>query len=51
MIKLLQAGAVPFGFTSDMSDSDPPYHRGEYPHALHMNWRHNHPPQSDGECC
>ncbi|XP_063859994.1 uncharacterized protein LOC135100727 [Scylla paramamosain] len=48
MIKLLQAGAVPFGFASDMSDVNSPYHRRDCLHALQMNWRHDHRPQADG---
>ncbi|KAG0716506.1 hypothetical protein GWK47_009529 [Chionoecetes opilio] len=42
MIKLLQVGAVPFGFTSDMSDSDLPYQRGERLSTLDIHWRHHH---------
>ncbi|MPC28663.1 hypothetical protein E2C01_021876 [Portunus trituberculatus] len=49
MIKLLQAGAVPFGFTSDMSEGDSPYHCGECSYALRMNWRHDHRSQADGK--
>ncbi|XP_045130665.1 uncharacterized protein LOC123515843 [Portunus trituberculatus] len=48
MIKLLQAGAVPFGFTSDMSEGDSPYPCGECSYALRMNWRHDHRSQADG---
>ena len=50
MIKLLQAGAVPFGYTTDMSDSDFPYYSGDCVNALEISWRHNHYLDADGEC-